>query len=269
MAKVDSVKPLVLYHAECWDGFCAAWIVDRTLFGVEAIPVYYGNPIPQVAGRDVYILDFSYPRDVLLKAHAEAKYLLVLDHHKTAKEELRGLDFCIFADDKSGGRLTWEYFHGQKKSPWLVDYTEDRDLWRHQLEDSQVINAAIRSYPLNFELWDDLAKHHPTDFTQEGESIRRREKQIVAEHLLRAKEVEMDGHRILVANATVLYSEIAGELAKGRPFGAVYFDRADGVRQWSLRSSTDGVDVSVIAEAHGGGGHKDAAGYEEGIGGVK
>ena len=73
----------------------------------------------------------------------------------------------------------------------------------------------------------------------------------------------MDGHSVLVANATVLYSDIAGELAKGRPFGAVYFDRADGKRQWSLRSTDEGVDVSEIAKVHGGGGHKNAAGYEE------
>lgn len=233
--------------------------------GVEAVPVYYGKPIPSVAGRDVIILDFSYPRDVLLQALKIARSLLVLDHHKTAKEALDGLPFCIFSEDKSGGRLAWEYFHGSQKPPWLVDYTEDRDFWRHQLEDSEAVNAALRSHPLDFNLWDGFAKQHPADFTREGEAIRRREKQIVDEHAKNACEVEMDGHTILVVNATVLYSEIAGVLAKGRPFGAGYYDRNDGKRVWSLRSASDGVDVSVIAKAHGGGGHKHAAGYEEEI----
>ncbi len=72
----------------------------------------------------------------------------------------------------------------------------------------------------------------------------------------------MDGHRILSVNATVLFSEIAGELAKGRPFGACYFDRQDGKRQWSLRSDDNGIDVSAIAKSHGGGGHAHASGYE-------
>ena len=76
----------------------------------------------------------------------------------------------------------------------------------------------------------------------------------------------MDVHKILAVNATVLFSEIAGELAKDRPFGACYFDRQDGKRQWSLRSSGEnGLDVAEIAKAHGGGGHKNAAGFEEAL----
>jgi len=63
----------------------------------------------------------------------------------------------------------------------------------------------------------------------------------------------------------VLFSYIAGELAKDRPFGTYYIDRHDGKRQWSLRSRDGGVDVSEIAKAHGGGGHKQAAGFEESL----
>jgi hypothetical protein len=39
--------------------------------------------------------------------------------------------------------------------------------------------------------------------------------------------------------------------------------RSDGKRQWSLRSRGDGVDVSAVAKARGGGGHRNAAGFEE------
>jgi phosphoesterase RecJ-like protein len=34
-----------------------------------------------------------------------------------------------------------------------------------------------------------------------------------------------------------------------------------GLRKVSLRSGSDGIDVSVIARAQGGGGHKQAAGF--------
>ncbi len=100
----------------------------------------------------------------------------------------------------------------------------------------------------------------------------RREKQIIDDHIKHARIVSfglMTGkigphgdYEVPVVNATVLFSDIAGELAKGKPFGACYFDRADGKRQWSLRSSPDGVDVSEIAKLYGGGGHKNAAGFE-------
>jgi DHH family putative phosphoesterase len=95
----------------------------------------------------------------------------------------------------------------------------------------------------------------------EGSAILRREKQIIDDHIRFAREIMMDGHKILAVNATVLFSEIAGELAKDRPFGACYFDRADGKRQWSLRSRDGGVDVSEIAKSHGGGGHPCSAGF--------
>ena len=127
------------------------------------------------------------------------------------------------------------------------------------------INAALRSYPLDFALWDTFhdAVGQREMFKREGEAIRRAERQIINTHVRNAKEIDLAGHRVLAVNATVLFSEIAGELAKGRPFGACYFDRQDGKRQWSLRSDEAGLDVSAIAKAYGGGGHVRAAGFEQ------
>lgn len=276
-------KPMVIYHGGCWDGFCAAWLAKKALGDIEAIPAQYGQPAPDVAGRVVYVLDFSYPRDVMERLMTVARRTVVLDHHKTAEAALDGLHMpecgmdVWFDMSKSGGRMAWEWFSlmqpgffsgpNQSRAPWLVDYTEDRDLWRHALPHTHEINAALRSYPLDFDLWDRFGAVadvvNGTFLVQEGTAIRRAERQIVDNHLRHAREVEMDGHRVLSVNATVLFSEIAGELAKGRPFGACYFDRQDGKRQWSLRSDEHGVDVSAIAKAHGGGGHVHAAGFEE------
>ena len=44
------------------------------------------------------------------------------------------------------------------------------------------------------------------------------------------------------------------------PFAATYFDTGN-IREFSLRSSPDGVDVSLVAEMYGGGGHKHASGF--------
>lgn len=259
------MKPLVIYHADCWDGFCAAWVARKQMPDLEAVPAHYGTPAPDVKGRDVYVLDFSYPRPVLLDMLRDATLLVVLDHHKTAQAELEGIRGCKFDLTKSGARMTHEYFFGPQV-PWLVAYTEDRDLWRHALPHSEAINAALRSYPLDFNLWDDFAKRDPESFRLEGEAIRRRERQIVEDHVRHARLENFDGtHTVPVVNATVLFSEIAGELAKGHPFGACYFDRRDGKRQWSLRSDEHGVDVSAIAKAHGGGGHPRASGFEEAL----
>lgn len=260
-------KTLVLYHANCWDGFCAAWAFHRADPNAEFVPVQYGDAPPDVTGRDVYVLDFSFKRDVLLAMKAAAKSLLVLDHHKTAEAELAGLDFCTFDMNKSGARLTWEFLADRGDvhpiEPWLVDYTEDRDLWLWRRPNSREINSALRTYPLDFDEWDVLYADSATlpRLINEGAAILRAEKAIIESHVRNAHETTIDGHRVLVVNATTLISEIAGELAKDRPFGVCWFEGDNNERVYSLRSRDGGVDVSEIAKRHGGGGHRNAAGF--------
>lgn len=278
----------MLYHAHCWDGFCSAWLFKQAFPDAEFHPASYGDEPPDVSGKQVFIVDFSYKRRVLSAIAQQASSLVLLDHHKTTIEDLAGMNYegyaVVLDVNKSGGRLAWEYLYSNrllpdrwlsannsgyslKISPWLVDYTEDRDLWRWKLPHSREINAALRSYPLDFQMWDIFASwkwggDEMAGFAREGVAILRREKQIIDDHVRHARETEIGDYKGLCVNATVLFSEIAGELAKGRPFGTCYFDRLDGKRQYSLRSEEGGVDVSEIAKRYGGGGHKHAAGFE-------
>lgn len=271
---------LVIYHAGCADGFCAAWLFWKEYPDAEFIPANYGDESPDVTGRIVYVVDFSYPRDVLLRMYEQAELLVVLDHHKTAKADLDGLPFCTFDMDKSGGRLAWEYLYDHVEGywspyalrqvpPWIVSYTEDRDLWRWAMEDSRAVNAALRSYPMTFESWDEITSY--ADATERlklgGEAILRDQQITVAAKVYQAHEVrvesEPDFPRWMVCNATTLVSETAGELAKATGVGCCWFEMADGSRVYSLRAVADSnVDVSVIAKRFGGGGHAKAAGFK-------
>ena len=145
------MKDLVIYHASCADGFCAAWLhwryrdADALFF-----PAQYGQHPPTMAAvsRRIYIYDFSYPREHLLEMEKRSGgRLLVFDHHKTAAKELEGLDFCTFDMEKSGARLAWEFLRTRADTdediPWLVNYTEDRDLWLWELPFSREVNAAL------------------------------------------------------------------------------------------------------------------------------
>lgn len=269
------MKTLVLYHGpSCWDGFSAAWVLRRKLGpDCDFIPVQYGQPAPDVTGAEVFILDFSYKRPVMIEMTRQAKKLVCLDHHETAREELKGLsagsdDGLIRFDlTKSGGRLAWEYFFPDKPACWLVKYTEDRDLWRWQLRDSREINAALRSYPLDFAMWDRwdtvFYPDPPWSFMEQGTAILRAERQIIDAHVRNATEIELGACKVLAVNATTLISEIGQELARGKPFSATWFDRADGKRVWSLRSDENGIHVGDFAKRRGGGGHAHSAGYTE------
>jgi hypothetical protein len=76
------------------------------------------------------------------------------------------------------------------------------------------------------------------------------------------------GYRVPVVNAAVFGSEVGAELLKRHPdapFAVIYFDRGDGIRQWSLRSS-ENFDVSRIAQQFQNGGHRQAAGFETQLG---
>lgn len=107
----------------------------------------------------------------------------------------------------------------------------------------------------------------PNDFATlvlEGAAILKYQAEQVARHVKHAVEIELDGYRVLAVNATTLQSEIGEALAEGRPFGATWFVRGDGRKVWSLRSrGPSGIDVSEVARKMGGGGHPNAAGFEE------
>lgn len=264
-------RALVLYHADCNDGFCAAWVARQSMPNAEFVPVQYGQEPPPTAGRRVYILDFSYPREVMLSIAKDADFLFIGDHHKTANDALAGFALQVWDDfqktvfvhfdmEKSGGRLAWEHFFPGKEASWLVKYTEDRDLWRWELPKSREISAAMSSYPRDFEVWESFSI---PALQSEGAAILRYQQQVVESLASKATEIELDGHKVLCVNATTMISEVAGKLAEGRPFGVTWFEDANGDRIYSLRSRDGGVDVSEIAKKHGGGGHRNAAGFKE------
>jgi hypothetical protein len=163
------MKPLIVFHSPCMDGAAAA-LAAWLKFGDEAEyrPAKYGDAAPadeECRGRDVYVLDFSYPRAELVRMRAtcgieirptqqwDRERLVVLDHHISAQRDLAGLPFCTFDMMKSGAALAWERFHTGPASthvyakgsalPELFAYIQDRDLWQWKLPHSREISAAL------------------------------------------------------------------------------------------------------------------------------
>jgi len=262
----------VLYHGNCYDGFGAAWAAWKNLRDndVQYLPVLYGDEPPPLINADqgkLYLLDFSFPRDVLIALTKEFD-VTVLDHHKTAKADLDNLQFATFELNKSGAMLAWEYFHPDKLTPVMVSYLQDRDLWKFELPGSREVAAWMRSWPFDFQCWTKAALDLELSFEEcrkEGETILRFQQQVVNNMADNAWTQEIGGHDVPITNATVFFSEVGEELCKrcpDAPFSAYYLDRKDGKRQWGLRSR-GGFDCSLVAKAYGGGGHPGAAGWVE------
>ncbi len=257
----------VLYHAHCADGFGAAWAAWKR-FGADAryLAVQHGAPAPSLPeGSDVYILDFAYTRAETEAIRRRAASLRVIDHHRTAEEELRGLDYATFDNRKSGAVLSWEFFHPGKPVPEILRYVMDRDLWLHELPRSREVFAGLSSYPMDFEVWSSLEVEV---LAEEGAVVLRYQRELVDLLAEGARMETLAGYRVPVANAPLLGSEVGEELLRrnpAAPFVAMYFDRGDGKRQWSLRSRED-FDVSEVARLFQNGGHRQAAGFESEIG---
>lgn len=261
----------VLYHGNCYDGFGAAFAAWMAL-GNAAVyePVLHGQDPPEFPpGTKLLIWDFTFPREVLLDLRdrlmrTRSDPLYVIDHHKTAQEDLAGLPFAEFDLEHSGAYLTWRHFFGEPAVPEFIRYLEDRDLWRFHLPDSKGVSQALRAYPFDFEVWRTLSVQQ---LREEGPVVQRLTDQLVANMCDHARLLTIAGYRVPVANATVFFSEVGDELCRRfpeAPFAAYYLDRADGKRQWGFRSR-NGFDTSVVAKGLGGGGHPAASGFQEPI----
>lgn len=265
---------IVIYHGpDCADGFTAAWAAWLN-FGAEATyyPADYGQEPPEHITKDdeVWVLDFAYPRAVTEALIERAKYVTILDHHKTAAADLG--DLGKFDMTKSGAVMAWERFHKDRPIPELVLYVQDRDLWQWRLSGSRQINMAIQSTPHDFAQWSALSARcdaHPRGLMSEGAAILRYQGQIVARLADRARLVILEApgladQAVPMVNASVCESEVGEELCRrypGSPFSLTYQDGPSGDRVWSLRTRRVDVDVSKIAAAFGGGGHAAAAGF--------
>ena len=251
------VPNVVLYHADCIDGFGAAWALWKRFPKAEYIPVKHGQPPPSsFDGKHVLMVDFSYERKVIEEINKAAASFQILDHHVTAQAALDGLPYAYFDMKKSGAVLAWEWVH-QEPPPWLLLYIQDKDLWEWRLPKSREISAALASYPLDFEIWEALDQKM---LEIEGRAILRFEGALIEKIVEEAVLVSFQGETIPAVYSRVMTSEIGERLCQGFPF-CIIWHQQDGRRYFSLRSRSGTTDVASIAAKFGGGGHTNAAGF--------
>jgi len=287
---------ICLYHANCDDGFTAAWAIWQRWPDCEFRPAQYGNqPPPDIAGKHILIVDFSWPRADLEVLAETAASILVLDHHKTAQAELSHMHQIVrptyenvgrcfsrmsgspnarvlveFDMDRSGARMAWNFAHPGDESPLLVDLVEDRDLWRFQHVMTKPVRMLLQSVPRTFSDWSDISGYldaDPDGAALTGSAIQGYYDARVAE-MAEAATVQhfagFDG--VPIAHVPYAFvSDVCHQLLAQHPdapFAAACVV-AHGGTTYSLRSSDEREDVSKIAKARGGGGHRNAAGFRE------
>lgn len=286
---------------DCPDGICAAWVVTKALqeqdcHDFELVGDTYLNDkdyqkpeyaLPfDPANRQVIIVDFSYPQHIMQHIAAFASEVTVLDHHKSRGEYLLKMVlaeqiFGGFNIDECGATFAWNFLFSDKPQPWFLPYVRQRDIgaggyYDGLIPESEAIGEAMsnrrRRYGIGAEalpFFDNLCGISESELIAEGIPKIEERNQAIAAFL---DEWESSPTMIDVLGDLVPLFEcpvhlhrnysIVGSMGARRwsncPFVAVI---AGDPSKISLRSHSTGADVSVIARAMGGGGHKHAAGY--------
>jgi len=293
-------KPdICIYHGNCDDGFGAAWAIWSRWGGeVAYVPGVYGKPLPDMAGKHVLFVDFSAKRADIDAMAQVAKSIVIIDHHKTAEADLAPFAFGLcgnarlcpedlggmfrdlaelnrppiiawFDMSRSGAVMAWDFAHGiphNDPPPTMLALIQDRDLWSFAFGDrTRQFSAALRTYAMTFETWDRIAEN-PDALIEEGRVVLRAHQANIAKFIEDAYEDIIMGHRVPVVNVPYHYASDTAHALLSKypdaPFTACWFRRGDGMVQWSLRSEDSRVDVSEVAKACGGGGHRNAAGFQ-------
>lgn len=144
---------LILYHADCTDGACAAWSAryhcERAGYTCTLLPAPPAQCPDEAFAQTwdlVLAVDMCPPSDAIAKL-AQGACVHVLDHHRTNRELVEQVH-GIYDETRSGAGLAWDEVPAivgvpKLPRPWFVDYIEDRDLWRFDLGGSRAINAAL------------------------------------------------------------------------------------------------------------------------------
>ncbi len=289
-------RTLFIYHGSCFDGFTSSWVFRRFFSGddVDFHPAKYGSEPPNCKGKDVWVVDFSYPFETMAeKVILPSVRTRVFDHHKTAQATLDGIlqairikynvqreaDRVVFDMNRSGSGILFDELSreaGMKagthkpryngmRDLWLVDYIEDRDLWHNKLPESEFVSAYVSSMQMTFENWDKIESEGFTKAFTAGQAVKRYIDLFGEKARAQHRYELIGGYNVPTINTPYMNcSEHVGKLAEEHPdakFAAGYFRRDDGRWQFSLRSRGD-FDVSEVAQKFGGGGHKGAAGFD-------
>lgn len=281
----------IVYHevkngVPCADGLAAAWVTHKVYPNAQLLGAVYQEPlsVKPESGDHLIIVDFSFPAAQIEEWAADGVAILLIDHHKTAQENLGrflsqaleeqiGPNRFVFDMKESGATLAWKYFFPDKPVPEFLKYVRDRDLWLHELPYTAEVHEALNQLGRSFELFNQLEQLDSEGLLAYlvpiGQDALKVRQLAVKKAVERAQYGEVAGYSnipyvVLAEDGSEDYltSDICAALYTQDPEALFSAALLPGGK-WSLRSDAKGTntDVSAIAKRFGGGGHKNAAGF--------
>lgn len=276
--QTQSGRNVILYHANCIDGFAAAFAA--WLFLGDSITIYKAishNTDPKTLDLQAY--DRVMFLDVVLNNEEDMQFVIdrchsvsVIDHHKTAfdkyEKHRKLFDEFWLELTSSGCMLAWKYYHGEAHIPKLFECIQAIDLGKTAEVPfaSEIAKALYEIVPRTFEAWKELNDNFLSrfyDLVKGGEIINMmisREIEFLKENAI---TVKIAGQSIRLVNYSgKAYGSVAMALANDSECqvgGTFCFDSKKKKFKISLRSI--GPEIRKIAELFNGGGHDKAASW--------
>lgn len=289
---------MIVIHHNDLDGRCAAAIVGywakKRRISFQDISFYemdYKDEIPLICEKidpneKIFIVDFSFKPEVMNALLKHTDNIVWIDHHKTAKEyesqyyrPIKGLR--NFNDkEEAGCELTWVYLFPDMNMPLSVFLIGDRDCWRWIMEGRTAeFNQGIKLYDTSPEssLWAELFEEDKykkgmrfqgdvlTENCIVNEIVKKGEICLIFRDSFCADyaksygfELEFEGYKCFAMGLYMFGSEAFGY--RMQKYDICIPFEYDG-KKWTVGLYSTTVDVSVIAQKHKGGGHRNASGF--------
>lgn len=288
----------VIFHRGCTDGFAGFFILTTTNQIDKHALIYPDMPSakdvpPNIDGKNIIVIDVAYKKDILLELFHRCNSVTFIDHHISIRDDVLEMIktkkndniIIVYDERKSGASLTWNYFYPKRKMPLFIKYIEDNDTGAWKLRNTlPFINALDVKYDLNIshknlKKWKKLFNEKVVEELVKIGITYDEYKEYLLEINLKRYSLEsfpsekiytdypevfskVGQYKVVVyngsgcPNASILGSRFMNKINCDFVIIWVYHtDRKEYVL--SMRSKI--VDISNIAKAFGGGGHKLAA----------
>src|SRR3989344_7562274 len=85
--RIPKKSIVVFYHADCTDGFTAAWVAWKK-FGnkAEYIAHFHEDEPAVIRGKQIYTLDLTFPEKITKRLMRDNAQVMAIDHHISTKQ---------------------------------------------------------------------------------------------------------------------------------------------------------------------------------------
>lgn len=259
------------YHNDR-DGEASAFSVYYSNSNVEVISINYGQNFPFSLIKDdehIWIVDYSIEPKEMDRLLEITPNVIWIDHHKTAINKYANYDKEIKGIRKIGVAacvLTWEFIKGEDV-PECIKLIGDRDIWDWKYGEKTkyfYAGSELEDTLPKSEFWINCVSDasYMDKIIENGKTVERyKDKRFhtIAKQL--GYEIEFHGYKCFAVNVPHVSSDAFGDAISRYDILIPHCRRKD---YWtlSLYTEKDHIDVSEIAQIYGGGGHKQASGFQ-------